>query len=67
MVRSSSRLNLAGLLLLLIVLDGVVNTPERIVMMITNHPGILVSTRPRPGLDSDLRSHLSGVIHTSGF
>jgi hypothetical protein len=47
MVRSSSnRLNLAGLLLLLIVLDGVVNTPERIVLMITNHPEILVSTRP---------------------
>jgi hypothetical protein len=47
MVRSSSnRLNLAGLLLLLIVLDGMVSTPERIVLMITNHPEILVSTRP---------------------
>jgi hypothetical protein len=47
MVRSSSnRLNLAGLLLLLIVLDGVVSTPERIVLMITSHPEILVSTRP---------------------
>ena len=47
MVRSSSnRLELAGLLLLLIVLDGVVNTPERIVLMIINHPEILVSTRP---------------------
>jgi hypothetical protein len=47
MVRSSSnRLNLAGLLLLLIVLDGVVSTPERIVLMITSHPEILESTRP---------------------
>ena len=47
MVRSSSnRLELAGLLLLPIVLDGMVSTPERIVLMITNHPEILVSTRP---------------------
>ena len=48
MVRSSSKklINLSGLLLLLIVLDGVVDIPARIVVMMTNHPEILVSTRP---------------------
>ena len=48
MVRSSSKklINLSGLLLLLSVLDGVVDTPARIVVMMTNHPEILVSTRP---------------------
>ena len=48
MVRSSSKklINLSGLLLLLSVLDGVVDTAERIVVIMTNHPEILVSTRP---------------------
>merc|ERR1719473_1079170 len=40
------RLNLSGLLN---VLDGVVDTPERIVVMTTNHPEILDPALIRPG------------------
>merc|ERR1719164_325718 len=40
------KLNLSGLLN---VLDGVVDTPERIVVMTTNHPEILDPALIRPG------------------
>ena len=40
------KLNLSGLLN---VLDGVVDTPERIVVMTTNHPEVLDPALIRPG------------------